>query len=123
MEEVGLQLHPTKTRIVYCRRGNRRVEGVATSFTFLGFTFQKRPARDRHGKIFTSFLPAVSKIALKKMGAEVRSWRIHMHIGYTLGEFARWLNPIIRGWMQYYGVFYRTVLYPLFRRGTVKPTV
>ena len=114
MAEVGLQLHPTKTRIVYCGRARR--EDVATSFTFLGFTFRNRPARDRHGRIFTSFLPAVSKDALKKMSAEVRSWRIHLHTTYTLGELARWLNPIIRGWMQYYGAFYKTELYPLLQR-------
>jgi RNA-directed DNA polymerase len=116
MEEVGLQLHPAKTRIVYCGK-DRRYDGVvATSFTFLGFTFRRRPARDRHGEMFTSFLPAVSKEALKKMSAEVRSWRLHRHIGYTFAEFARWLNPIVRGWMQYYGAFYKTELYPLLRR-------
>ncbi|MHC5908576.1 group II intron reverse transcriptase/maturase [Streptomyces sp. S6] len=116
MEKVGLQLHPAKTRIVYCGRDGRYDGVAATSFTFLGFTFQRRPARGRNGKIFTSFLPAPSKDALKKMSTEVRSWRLHMHIGYTLGEFARWLNPIIRGWMQYYGAFYRTELYPLLKR-------
>jgi len=89
MEEVGLQLHPAKTRIVYCGRDGRHDGVAATSFTFLGFTFQRRPARGRNGKIFTSFLPAPSKDALKKMSMEVRSWRLHMHIGYTLGEFAR----------------------------------
>jgi RNA-directed DNA polymerase len=116
MAEVGLQLHPTKTQIVYCGKDKRRGSVVATRFTFLGFTFQRRPARDKNGEIFTSFLPAVSKDALKKMSAEVRSWRLHMHIGYTFTEFARWINPIVRGWMQYYGAFYRTELYPLLRR-------
>jgi group II intron reverse transcriptase/maturase len=116
MEEVGLQLHPAKTRIVYCGRDASRDGVVATSFTFLGFTFRRRPARDQHGKIFTSFLPAVSKEALKKMSAEVRSWRIHMHVGYAFEELARWINPIVRGWMQYYGEFYKTELYPLLRR-------
>ncbi len=115
MAEVGLQLHPDKTRIVYCGKERRR-DGMATAFTFLGFTFRNRPAKNRHGEVFTSFLPAVSKDALKKMGKQVRSWRIHMHINYTFSEFARWLNPIIRGWMQYYGAFYRTALYPLFQR-------
>jgi len=116
MAEVGLRLHPTKTQIVYCGREKRRDSVVATRFTFLGYTFQCRPARDKNGEIFTSFLPAVSKDALKKMSAEVRSWRLHMHIGYTFSELARWLNPIVRGWMQYYGAFYRTKLYPLLRR-------
>lgn len=114
LEEVGLHLHPTKTRIVYCGRDRR--SDVATSFTFLGYTFQNRAAKDRNGKIFTSFLPAVSKDALKKMSAEVRGWRIHRHIGYALGQIARWINPILRGWMQYYGAFYKTELYPLLRR-------
>ncbi|MFJ2414120.1 group II intron reverse transcriptase/maturase [Streptomyces brevispora] len=115
MEEVGLQLHPDKTQIVYCGKTRPRGE-VATSFTFLGFTFRNRPAVDRNGEVFTSFLPAVSKDALKKMSMEVRSWRIHMHVTYSFGEFAKWLNPIIRGWMQYYGTFYQTELYPLLQR-------
>ncbi len=116
MAEVGLQLHPAKTRIVYCGRNRRHDTVVTTKFDFLGFTFQNRAARDRHGEIFTSFLPAVSKDALKKMSRELRSWRLHMHIGYTFSELARWINPIVRGWMQYYGAFYRTELYPLLRR-------
>src|SRR5699024_10164826 len=94
----------------------RRRDETATSFTFLGYTFRNRPTKNRHGAIFTSFLPAVSKAALKKMGKQVRSWRIHLHITYPFGEFARWLNPIVRGWMQYYGAFYRTALYPLLQR-------
>lgn len=105
---------PPATR--HCGRDNSRDGNVATSFTFLGFTFRRRPARDRHGRIFTSFLPAVSKDALKKMSAEVRSWRIHRHIGYTFGELARWINPIVRGWMQYYGAFYRSALYSFLQR-------
>jgi RNA-directed DNA polymerase len=116
MNEVGLPLHPTKTRIVYCGQDNGQDGNVATSFTFLGFTFRRRPAQDRQGRIFTSFLPAVSTEALKKMSAQLRSWRLHRHIDYTFTEFARWINPIVRGWMQYYGAFYKTELYPLLRR-------
>jgi len=116
MAEVGLRLHPTKTRIVYCKDGKRRGEYSATSFTFLGFTFRARAARDGNGEMFTSFLPAVSKDALKKMSAQVRSWRLHLRTGHTFAELARKTNPIVRGWMQYYGTFYRTELYPLLRR-------
>ena len=61
-------------------------------------------------------MPAVSKDALKKMGAEVRSWRLHLRTGLTMQELARRINPIVRGWMQYFGTFYRTELYPLLRR-------
>ena len=78
MEQVGLRLHPAKTRIVYCKDGGRRGSHEHTSFTFLGFTFRARAARGKNGKKFTSFLPAVSKDALNKMSAEVRSWRLHL---------------------------------------------
>ena len=77
MAEVGLELHPDKTKIVYCKDSNRRGSHEHTSFTFLGFTFRPRQARRKDGKQFTSFLPAISKDALKKISAEVRSWRLH----------------------------------------------
>jgi hypothetical protein len=66
MVEVGLRLHPDKTKIVYCKDGNRRGEHEHTAFTFLGYTFRARGARTRAGKVFTSFAPAISKDALKK---------------------------------------------------------
>jgi len=110
MAEVGLRLHPTKTRIVYCKGGRRQLDHEHTSFTFLGFTFRARGAKGKNGEIFTSFLPGVSKDALNKMSREVRSWRIHLHTRYTLAEVADWTNPVVRGWMQYYGAFYRSAL-------------
>ncbi|MDX3763649.1 group II intron maturase-specific domain-containing protein [Streptomyces sp. AK02-04a] len=116
MDEVGLRLHPDKTKIVYCKDGNRRGAYEHTSFTFLGFTFQARRARNSKGKNFTNFLPAISKEALKKISGEVRSWRLHLRIGLTFAELARRINPIVRGWMQYYGAFYRSELLPLLRR-------
>lgn len=116
MAQVGLALHPTKTKIVYCKDGKRRGQYPTTSFTFLGFTFRARAAQDRAGEMFTSFLPAVSKDALKKMSAEVRSWRLHLRTGHTFAGLARQINPVVRGWMQYYGAFYRTELYSLLRR-------
>jgi RNA-directed DNA polymerase len=115
MVEVGLQLHPSKTRIVYCGT-DRRVGDHDTSFTFLGFTFRNRPARTRNGRIKTGFLPALSKDALKKMSAQVRAWRLHQRTHLTFADLARWINPTVRGWMQYYGAFYRSALYPLLGR-------
>ncbi|TJZ92082.1 group II intron maturase-specific domain-containing protein, partial [Actinacidiphila oryziradicis] len=114
--EVGLQLHPAKTQVVYCKDANRTGNYPNRSFTFLGFTFRARGARRKDGKVFTSFLPAASKEALKRMSAEVRSWRLHLRTGHTFVELARRINPIVRGWMQYYGAFYRTELYPLLQR-------
>jgi RNA-directed DNA polymerase len=116
MEQVGLRLHPDKTRIVYCKDGKRRGSYEHTSFTFLGFTFQQRRMRDKNGKQFSSMSPAISKEALKRLGAEVRSWRLHLRTGHTFAELARAINPIVRGWMQYYGAFYRSAMYQLLSR-------
>jgi RNA-directed DNA polymerase len=116
MSEVGLELHPDKTRIVYCKDGRRRGDHAHTSFTFLGFDFRPRPVRLKSGKMMLGFNPAVSKHALKKMGAHVRSWRLHRCTNLTESDLARWINPIVRGWMQYYGAFHRSVLYPLLGR-------
>ncbi|MDL4775202.1 group II intron reverse transcriptase/maturase [Actinomadura xylanilytica] len=116
MEEVGLALHPEKTRIVYCQDGKRRGSYEHTSFTFLWFTFRARGARDKNGRMFTSILPAVSKDALKKLNAEVRSWRLNRRTSLSEADLARRINPVVRGWMNYYGAFYRSALYPLLAR-------
>ena len=116
MEQVGLRLHPDKTRIVYCQDGKRRASYEHTEFTFLGFTFRQRRARAKSGKQFNSFLPAISRQALKKISAEVRSWRLHNRTGQDLVDLARDINPVVRGWMQYYGTFYRSAMYPLLSR-------
>jgi group II intron reverse transcriptase/maturase len=116
MREVGLRLHPDKTKIVYCKDGNRPLTYEHTSFTFLGFTFRARKAIDRNGERFTAFLPAISKEALKKISGEARRWRLHRQVGRTFAELARAINPIVRGWMQYYGAYYRTALHPFLRR-------
>jgi RNA-directed DNA polymerase len=118
MAEAGLQLHPDKTRIVFCKDGRRRYADCAhTSFTFLGYTFRARNAPTRDGtSMFTGFLPAVSKDALKRMSEEVRSWRIHLRTATELKDLASWINPVVRGWMTYYGRYYRTALDGLLRR-------
>ena len=116
MVEVGLRLHPDKTKIVYCADGKRRGSHEHTSFTFLGFTFRQRRARDKQGKNFSNFLPAISKDALNRINAEVRSWRLHRRTGETFKDLARRINPIVAGWMQYYGAFHRSELYPLLSR-------
>ncbi len=116
MEQVGLRLHPDKTRIVYCQDGKRRASYEHTEFTFLGFMFRQRGMRDKNGKQFSSFNPAISRDALKRIGAEVRSWRLHRRTGLAFAEVAQRINPIVRGWMQYYGAFYRSALNPLLSR-------
>src|SRR5208282_4592943 len=93
MNEVGLRLHPDKTRIVYRKNGRRRGEHEHTSFTFLGFTFRARKARDRRGGNFTAFLPAMSTEAFKAKSADLRAMRIHQRTTLNLDDLARWLNP------------------------------
>src|SRR5215216_3873541 len=116
MNEVGLRLHPDKTRIVYCKDGRRRAEHEHTSFTFLGYAFRARGARSKTGVNFTGFLPAISPEALHAKSDRLRELRIHRRTDLSLDDLARWLNPIIAGWINYYGRFYRTALDPLLRR-------
>jgi RNA-directed DNA polymerase len=117
MAEVGLTLNPDKTRIVYCKDSNRRGKHEHISFTFLGFAFRPREALNREtGDRFTSFSPAISPEALKAKGDRLRGMRIHRRTDLTLNDLAAWLNPIVAGWMRYYGRFYRSELDPLLRR-------
>jgi RNA-directed DNA polymerase len=117
MEEVGLTLHPDKTKIVYAKDGRRRGDHEHTSFTFLGYTFQARKAPDRwNGGYRSSFLPAMSTTARTAKGERLRAMRIHRRVNLTLDDLARWLNPIVRGWMTYYGRYYRSEMAPLLQR-------
>ena len=110
-----LTLHPEKTHVVYCKDSNRRGSHTQIQFTFLGFCFRPRMAKNRWGKIFTNFLPAVSPQALKRMRARIRSWRLPQHAPLPLEDIARSLNPVLRGWNQYYGRFYPTEMWKLFK--------
>ena len=119
MHEVGLRLHPDKTRIVSCKVGRRRATHEHASFTFLGYAFRARGARTKDGRCFTGFLPAISPEALKAKSARLRELRIHRRTDLSLDGLARWLNPIIAGWIRYDGRFYRTALDPLLKRVNV----
>jgi RNA-directed DNA polymerase len=114
LEECGLTMHPEKSKIVYCKDSNRTKAYSIVQFTFLGFTFRPRKARNKHGCYFTNFLPAVSKIALKRMRQKVRSWRLLRRTPATLAELAQQYNPTIRGWMNYFEAFYRTAMQELY---------
>ena len=110
LAEVGLELHPGKTRIIYCKDADRRGDHEVTSFTFLGYEFRPRLAKNRHGKHFVSFLPAVSRQAMKAMGAEIRSWHWAKRSDKSLGDLALMFNSVVQGWINYYGRFYRSRL-------------
>jgi RNA-directed DNA polymerase len=117
MGEIGLELHPDKTRIVYCADANRRRgRDEDTRFDFLGFTFCARDAKNARGQTFRSFLPAASDKAMKRMGKVVRSWKIHTRTDLSSEDIAEFVGPVIRGWMSYYGAFYPTRLMRLLTR-------
>ncbi len=116
LESLGLRLHPGKTRIVYCRDANRCGSYEHMSFTFLGYEFRSRSAENRNGQLFTTFSPAISPDALKAKSQQVRDWRIHKRVGSDLAELAEWINPVVRGWMNYYGRFSKSRLYRLLQR-------
>jgi RNA-directed DNA polymerase len=107
--ECGLELHPEKTRIVYCKDTERPGQHGQIKFDFLGYTFQPRRAKDRWGRFFTSFLPAISNKAAKAIRQTIRDWRMGSTRNHQrLEDLARFTNPVVRGWMNYYGRFYRS---------------
>ena len=116
MDDVGLRLHPDKTKIVYCKDDNRRRSYEHTAFIFLGFMFCRRTVRTKRGVLFTGFAPGISPQALKAISREVRRWRLHQRTRLDLDDLAGRINPIVRGWINYYGRFYRSLLVPLLKR-------
>jgi RNA-directed DNA polymerase len=115
LERCCLELHPEKTKVVYCRDDDRRGRYSHEKFDFLGYTFRPRRSKNRWGKFFISFNPAVSNEAAKKMRQEMRSWRIHLRSDKAIDDLARMWNPVLRGWIQYYGRFYKSALYAVLR--------
>ena len=110
MAQVGLELHPDKTRVVYCKDSNRVGSHEHERFDFLGYTFCPRLAKSRRGEFFVSFCPAVSDDAAKAIRRTIKRWRLHLWCDQTLNDLAREINPIVRGWINYYGRFYRSEL-------------
>ena len=107
---VGLELNLDKTRIVYCKDANRTGSHEHEQFTFLGYTFRPRVARSKAGENFVSFLPAVSGEAATSIRRRIKRWRLHLWSGLTLADLAQAINSTVRGWINYYGCFYRREL-------------
>ena len=112
--ECGLELHPEKTKIAYCKDDRRTGDHQYTSFDFLGYTFRPRSVKNqKQGSLFVGFTPAVSNSALKAMRSEIRWFR--RRSDFSLSEIARLLNPKLRGWMAYYGRYYPSAMYVVWR--------
>ena len=113
--ECGLELNLQKTKIVYCKDDDRRGNYPEQKFDFLGFTFRPRRAKNRRGKLFVGFTPAISNRAKKSICDTMRRWKMHRQTDKSLDELARVVNPVLRGWINYYGRFYKSALYRVFQ--------
>jgi len=112
----GLELHPTKTKIVYCKDGKRQGTYPNVKFDFLGYCFRPRLVRRfRDNTLFCGFNPAVSVSALKDMRSAIRDLNLRRQTQLSLHDIARRINPLLRGWIQYYGRYAPSALAPLLR--------
>ena len=115
LQECGLEMHSEKTKIVYCKDDDRTEEHSVTSFDFLGYTFRPRRSKNRWGKYFINFSPAMSAKAGKAIRQEVRSWKLHLRSDKSLLDLSRMFKANIQGWISYYGRFYKSAMYPTLR--------
>jgi RNA-directed DNA polymerase len=114
--ECELELHPEKTKIIYCRDGKRKGVYQNTAFEFLGYTFRSRLVKNsKQGDLFTGFSPAVSKSAQKSMRAKTKSFRLYRRSDLSLEEIAMKFNPTLRGWLNYYGKFHPSEMSSVWR--------
>jgi group II intron reverse transcriptase/maturase len=111
LKECHLELHPQKTKIVYCLNGQQKVNGAPICFDFLGFTFQPRCAQSRHGNLFVGYLPGISQKAQRRIHETIRSWKLtSSKLLWSLNDLANLINPCIRGWINYFGIGYKKPL-------------
>lgn len=116
LAECHLEMHPTKTKIVYCKDGSRKGRYPNTKFDFLGYTFRPRAVKNRkRNSMFVSFTPAVSASAMKSMRQATRAANFRNRTQLSLADIARLHNPVLRGWFAYYGRFCPSAMYPVFK--------
>jgi len=113
--ECGLEIHPDKSSIVYCQDRSRTEKHPRISFDFLGYTFRPRRCVDRQGNVHPNFLPAISRPSKKAINRMIRSWHLQLKNEKTLSDLSRMFNPVLRGWLTYYGRFYPSGLRQLWR--------
>jgi RNA-directed DNA polymerase len=113
LHECGLEMHPEKTRIVYCKKGNRRGKSSEIQFDFLGYTFRPRTMKNRSGELFTGFNPAMSRSAAKSIRQTIRRWRLQGRVMHSLEDLSGVINPSVRGWAGYYCRFHRSEFGPI----------
>lgn len=107
-KQCGLELNLEKTKIVYCKDSNRQLEYDNISFDFLGYTFKPRSSRNKQGKIFLNFLPAMSDKAQKAIRKEIRSWKLQLKSDKNIMDISIIYDSKFQGWINYYGHFYKS---------------
>lgn len=115
MNICKLELHPTKTKIIYCKDADRKEEHENISFDFLGYTFRPRLSKNRWGKHFVNFTPAISNKSKKSIRQKVRSWKLQLKAYKELFDLSMMFNSAIQGWINYYGKFYKSEMYSSLR--------
>jgi RNA-directed DNA polymerase len=115
LEPLGLELHPDKSKIVYCQDAIRRGQSEHVSFDFLGYTFRGRTVLGKRG-LFIGFIPAMSTKATKAVSKKIRAWHLNRRSDTDLSSLAKEINAQVRGWIGYYGAFYRSKLHLIARR-------
>lgn len=105
LEQCKLDLHQEKTKVACCTNKISLKSGVQRKFDFLGFQFRSRLCRSNQGKIFVGFTPAISPNASQSIRSTIRKWKLNGRTHLDLWEIAKSLNPIIRGWINYYGKY------------------
>lgn len=118
--ECKLELNEEKTKIVYCKKNHRDIAYDCIQFDFLGYTFRPRRSIDTHGEVFLNFSPAISKKARTKIWETIREWNQNHWVQMRLEDIAKQINPIIQGWINYYGKYNVKVLKNVLQRINLK---
>lgn len=114
-QQFGLELNKEKTRIVYCKDDRRSRNYSCTQFTFLGYTFRPRLNKNKEGKFFVGFTPAVSEKAKTAMKQKIRGWKIQLKADLSLKDIGNMINKVVQGWINYYTHYYKSEFYEVLR--------
>jgi len=115
LQDCSLEIHPDKSRIVYCKDKNRKENHSLITFDFLGYTFRPRRCVNKRNEVHPNFLPAISRASMKAINREIRRWHIQLKNGKSLKDLSAMFNPILTGWYTYYGRFYPSALRTIWR--------
>jgi len=117
LKDCKLELNKEKSKIVYCRRNQKRQPPFKVKyqkFDFLGFTFQPRIVKER-GKTKLGFTPAMSKKSMSRIGRELYKLQLHRWVHFPISRIAELLKLKIRGWINYYSKFRKSEMRKVFR--------